>query len=150
MSLIQHVRPIEILLVEDNEGDVYLTKKAFKEAKIVNTLHVAADGEQALTILNKEPPYEESATPDLILLDINLPKMNGREVLDQIKQKEHLRRIPVIILSSSESEKDILDMYDLHANSYISKPVDVEKFNEVATAIEDFWMGIVKLPTEVA
>lgn len=149
MTLVKHARPIEILLVEDNEGDVYLTKRAFEEAKIINNLHIATDGEEALAILEKESPYETHVTPDLILLDINLPKMSGREVLDRIKNNEVLRRIPVIILSSSDNKEDILKMYDLHANSYIVKPVNVEQFNEVALTIEDFWMGIVKLPTDL-
>ncbi len=148
MALVHHARAIEILLVEDNKGDVYLTKKAFEDAKILNNLHVAMDGEEALAFLNKQNGFHDAITPDLILLDINLPKMSGREVLDKIKNDERLRRIPVIILSSSDSEKDIIDMYDLHANSYITKPVDVEKFNEIVNAIEDFWMSIVILPTD--
>jgi CheY-like chemotaxis protein len=144
----QKVSPVEILLIEDNEGDVYLTKKAFQEGKIINNLFVANDGEQALSILNNEPPYEDHIKPDLILLDINLPKLGGREVLERIKSDQKLRHIPVIILSSSEADKDIMDMYDLHANSYVTKPVDVNKFRQVATVIEDFWMGIVKLPPD--
>lgn len=147
MSIVSHARPIEILLVEDNEGDVYLTKRTFKDAKIFNNLHVAMDGEQALAMLKKEPPYADQVSPDLILLDINLPKLSGREVLEEIKNSEELKRIPVIILSGSDSTKDIQDMYGLYANSYITKPVDLAQFNEVAKSIEEFWLGIVKLPT---
>lgn len=148
MTLISHVRPIEILLVEDNEGDVYLTNRAFKDAKIINNLHVAMDGEEAMSILNKLPPFENHVTPDLILLDINLPKLNGSEVLERIKSTEELKRIPVIVLSGSDSEEDIQEMYGLHANSYITKPIDLAQFSEVAQSIEEFWLGIVKLPTE--
>lgn len=145
----KHARPIEILLIEDNEGDVYLTKRAFEDAKIMNHILVASDGEEALDVLFKKPPYEHHVTPDLILLDINLPKISGKEVLDRIKHDETLRRIPVIVLSTSDSRKDIMDVYGLSANSYITKPVKIERFSEVITAIEDFWFGIVKLPTDI-
>ncbi|NCT40279.1 MAG: response regulator [Alphaproteobacteria bacterium] len=150
MPTYKRAQPIEILLVEDNEGDVFLTKKTFKDAKVMNTIHVARDGEEAMAILNKAAPFEDHITPDLILLDINLPKMDGRDVLDAIKNDDALKRIPVIVLSSSSDEKDIQDMYGLYANSYIAKPVDITQFSEVARTMDDFWMGIVKLPSDVS
>ncbi|MFK8068471.1 MAG: response regulator [Gammaproteobacteria bacterium] len=136
----------EILLVEDNPGDVLLTREAFSEAKIKNNIHVAADGEEALAFLKRQEGYENVATPDLILLDLNLPKLDGREVLQAIKRDENLRRIPVVILTSSKAEQDVLKTYDLHANSYLVKPVDLEKFVEVVNAIENFWFSVVVLP----
>ena len=140
------IRPIEILLVEDNEGDVFLTKKAFEKAKIINNITVASDGKEALRMLRHETPYETVARPDIILLDINLPKKNGKEVLADIKNDDNLKRIPVVILTSSKAEQDVLKTYDLHANSYIVKPIDLEKFKGVVTAIEDFWFSVVVLP----
>lgn len=148
MSPGKHIRPIEILLVEDNEADAFLTQTAFEQGKILNHLHLATDGEMALSILNKEPPYEDHVTPDIILLDINLPKIDGREVLQAIKSHETLKRIPVIILTGSEANEDIMQMYDLHATSYITKPVGVERFNEVVKATENFWFCVVELPTQ--
>ncbi|MEM7620656.1 MAG: response regulator [Pseudomonadota bacterium] len=147
MTLIQHNRPIEILLVEDSEADIFLTKEAFQEAKIANRLHIARDGEQALAILKKETPYGNHVTPDLILLDINLPKMSGHEVLQEIKNNGLLKRIPVIALTGSDAERDIIAMYDSQIASYITKPVEMEKFTEVVHAIEDFWFSVVVLPT---
>lgn len=140
------IRPIEILLVEDNEGDVRLTKEALKEGKVKNNLQVAYDGYEALEYLKREGEYRDRVIPDLILLDLNLPRMDGRELLEKIKEDSDLRRIPVVILTTSKAEEDIVRTYDLHANCYITKPVDLEKFIEVVKSIEDFWMTIVKLP----
>jgi len=133
-------------LVEDNEGDILLTREALEEAKIVNRISVAYDGIEALEFLKKRAPFGDGETPDLILLDINLPRMDGTEVLGIIKNDPDLRRIPVIMLTTSSSEKDILVSYDNHANCYITKPVDLERFMEVVRTIEDFWISIVKLP----
>ncbi|MBN9382094.1 MAG: response regulator [Chitinophagaceae bacterium] len=140
------MQEIHILLVDDNEGDVLLTKEALAEAKIVNRISVAYDGVQALRFLKKEPPFMEQESPDLILLDINLPRMDGTEVLSIIKSDPDLKRIPVIMLTTSSSEKDILTSYDNYANCYITKPVDLERFMDVVRTIEDFWISIVKLP----
>lgn len=146
-SLANIGKPIEIMLVEDNPGDVFLTKKAFKTAKITNQLMVAEDGEIAMAMLRKEGKYKDTVTPDLILLDLNLPGKDGREVLEEIKEDEELRRIPVIILTSSHAEKDILESYNMHANSYVIKPLDFSKFTEIVKSIEDFWFTTVILPT---
>jgi len=140
------MQEIHILLVDDNEGDVLLTKEALEEAKIVNRISVAYDGVQALNFLKKEPPFLHEESPDLILLDINLPRMDGTELLSIIKRDPELRRIPVIMLTTSSSERDILTSYDNHANCYITKPVDLERFMDVVRTIEDFWISIVKLP----
>lgn len=142
------MRPIEILLVEDNEGDVRLTREALAEAKVRNNLAVAHDGVEALALLRREPPFTGSVRPDLILLDLNLPKKDGREVLAELKADPDLRRLPVVVLTTSSSEKDILSSYDLHANCYITKPVDLDQFINVVTHIEDFWLTIVKLPSQ--
>jgi CheY-like chemotaxis protein len=139
-------RPIEILLVEDNPGDVRLTKEALKDARVINNLHVVDDGVEALDFLNRQGKHLNAVRPDLILMDLNLPKKDGREVLGEIKADPGLRQIPVVILTTSKAEEDILKTYDLHANCYITKPVDLEKFIEVISAIEDFWLSIVKLP----
>lgn len=138
--------PIHIMLVEDNEGDIFLTKKAFEKAKILNTVSVASNGEIALDMLYKRNGHEDAQTPDLIFLDINLPKIDGRQVLAELKGDETLRRIPVVILTSSEAEQDVLQSYDLHANSYVVKPVDMSKFQDIVNAMENFWVKIVKLP----
>jgi len=140
------MKEIHILLVDDNEGDILLTREALEEAKIVNRISVAYDGMEAIRFLKKAPPFTDRDTPDLILLDINLPKMDGKEVLSIIKNDPELKRIPVIMLTTSSSEKDILTSYDNHANCYITKPVDLERFMEVVRTIEDFWISIVKLP----
>ena len=134
------------MLVDDNEGDILLTKEALEEARIVNRISVAYDGVQALSFLKKEPPFLHEESPDLILLDINLPRMDGTELLSIIKRDPELRRIPVIMLTTSSSERDILISYDNHANCYITKPVDLERFMDVVRTIEDFWISIVKLP----
>jgi two-component system, chemotaxis family, response regulator Rcp1 len=139
-------RPIEILLVEDNPGDVRLTQEALKEGKVSNNLHVAYDGIEALAFLRREGKFEKAVRPDLILLDLNLPKMDGRELLAEIKDDDDLKRIPVVILTTSKAEEDVVKTYNLHANCYISKPVDLDQFITVVKAIEGFWMTIVKLP----
>ena len=138
---------IEILLVEDNPGDVRLTRQAVKDGKIRNRLHVAGDGVEALAYLRREGAYADAPRPDLILLDLNLPKKDGREVLAEIKADEQLKQIPVVVLTTSSSEQDILKTYGLHANCYVTKPVDLEQFIEVVQAIESFWFTIVKLPS---
>ena len=148
MSENQNSSPIEILLVEDNPGDVFLTKKAFDKAKLTNNMHVAIDGEIALKMLRNEGEFSELPRPDIILLDLNLPKVSGREVLEEVKSDPDLRRIPVVILTSSKAEKDIVSTYDLHANSYIVKPVDLSKFSQIVESLESFWFTIVKLPNE--
>jgi CheY-like chemotaxis protein len=141
-----NTKPVEILLVEDNEGDVGLVEEVFEEAKIRNILHVAEDGEEAMLFLNKQSHYKDVPTPDIILLDLNLPKKDGREVLEEIKTDEKLKRIPVVVLTTSKAEEDILKSYDLHANSYITKPVDFDQFIRVVRSIEDFWLEVVRLP----
>ena len=142
-------RPVEILLVEDNEADIRLTKEGMKEAKIKNNLHVVRDGEEAMNFLQKREPYRDAVTPDLILMDLNLPKKDGRELLKEIKNDEILAPIPVVVLTTSEAEKDIIKSYKLHANCYVTKPMGLDQFVEVIKAIENFWLTIVKLPTEV-
>ncbi|MGA9533595.1 MAG: response regulator [Anaerolineales bacterium] len=140
--------PIEILMVEDNPGDVRLTKEAFKENKIQNNMYVAEDGELALDYLHQRNGYEDAVRPDLILLDLNLPKLDGRQVLQDIKEDPDLKRIPVVILTTSEASEDIVRTYDLHANSYVTKPVDFDQFCKVVHSIEEFWFTVVKLPQE--
>lgn len=137
---------VKILLVEDNPGDVRLTMEAFKDGKICNHLDVVMDGEEALAFLHREGKYANESLPNLILLDLNLPKKDGREVLMEIKNDKELKRIPVVVLTTSVAEKDILKTYDLHANCYITKPVDFDQFITVVKSIEDFWLTIVKLP----
>jgi two-component system, chemotaxis family, response regulator Rcp1 len=141
---------IQVLLVEDNPGDVRLTKEALKEGKLLNQLTVVGDGVEALSFLRKEGIYADAVQPELILLDLNLPKKDGREVLAEIKADPNLRRIPVVVLTTSSSEEDILKIYDLHANCYITKPVDLEQFMGVVKSIEDFWVSVVKLPSAEA
>ena len=141
-------RPIEILLVEDNPGDVRLTMEALKEGKLRNNLSVVGDGVEALALLRREGRFADSVRPDLILLDLNLPKKSGLEVLANIKADEDLRRTPVVILTTSEAEQDIVKSYNLYANCYISKPVDLERFMKVVKSVEEFWLTIVKLPCE--
>jgi two-component system, chemotaxis family, response regulator Rcp1 len=138
--------PIEILLVEDNPGDADLAREAMENSKIRNTLSVVVDGLEALDFLYRRGKYADAPRPDLILLDLNLPKKNGREVLAEIKCDEDLKRIPVVILTASKDEEDILKSYNLHANCYITKPIDLHQFVRVVRAIEDFWLTIVKLP----
>lgn len=138
--------PIEILLVEDNPGDVRLTIEALKEGKVRNRLSVARDGVEALAFLRRQGAYADAARPDLILLDLNLPRKDGREVLAEIKVDPNLRRIPVVVLTTSKAEEDVLRTYDLHANCYIAKPVDLEQFISVVRSIDDFWLSVVRLP----
>jgi len=142
----QKLNPIEILLVEDNPGDARLTAEALKENKVANLLHVARDGVEAMQFLRREGPFGQATRPDLILLDLNLPRMDGREVLEQIKQDDTLKTIPVIILTTSEAEADIVKSYQLHANCYITKPVRIDRFFEVVAQLESFWVSIVRLP----
>jgi CheY-like chemotaxis protein len=146
MSSEWSVKPIEILMVEDNPGDVRLTVEALKEGKVRNKLHVVEDGVEAMAFLRGEGEYADAPRPDLILLDLNLPKKDGREVLAEIKGDPNLRRIPVVILTVSEANEDILKTYDLHANCYVTKPVDLDQFIVVVKSVEDFWLTIVKLP----
>jgi chemotaxis family two-component system response regulator Rcp1 len=145
-SRLESMRPIEILLVEDNPGDVRLTREALKEAKVRNNLAVANDGVEALAYLRREPPHQGATRPDLVLLDLNLPRKDGREVLAEIKADPDLRRLPVVVLTTSTAEQDILESYNLYANCYITKPVDLDQFLGIVTSIEDFWLTIVKLP----
>jgi two-component system, chemotaxis family, response regulator Rcp1 len=139
-------RPIDVLLIEDSEPDVRLTIEAMKEAKVHNRLSVVEDGVEAMEFLHREGRYQDAPRPDLILLDLNLPRMDGRQVLEEIKNDPALRRIPVVVLTTSRAEADILRVYDLHANCYITKPVDFTRFMEVVKAIEGFWLEVVKLP----
>lgn len=138
--------PIRILLVEDNPGDVRLTREALRDAKMVNELHVASDGVEALAFLRREPPYTTAPRPDLILLDLNLPRVDGREVLSAIKSSPELRTIPVVVLTSSGAEEDVARSYDLHANCYVRKPVELQSFLHVVQTIDDFWLSVVRLP----
>ena len=144
-----NAKPIEVLLIEDSPGDVRLTKEALKEGKILNNLNVVNDGVEAMGFLKKEGEYQISPTPDLILLDLNMPKKDGREVLAEIKADTKLKSIPVVILTTSSAEEDILKSYDLHANCYITKPVDLDQFIKVVKSINDFWLNIVELPPNI-
>ncbi|MGO9571918.1 MAG: response regulator [Desulfomonilaceae bacterium] len=141
-------RGIEILLVEDNPGDVRLTEEALKEGKILNSLNVVADGVEAMAFLRREGKYTDAPRPQLILLDLNLPKKDGREVLAEIKKDQELKSIPVVILTSSAAEQDIVKSYNLHANCYVTKPVDLDQFIHVVKSIEQFWLTVVQLPEE--
>ncbi len=146
--LSQRSRPAEILLVEDNPGDVLLVKKGFTSSKISNHIRVAQDGEEALEMLRRSGPHTDVPLPDLILLDLNMPRKDGKEVLAEIKQDPNLRRIPVIVLTGSDAETDVVKSYNLHANGYIVKPVAIEMFEEIIRAIENFWFTVVVLPEE--
>jgi CheY-like chemotaxis protein len=139
-------QPVELLLVEDSPGDVLLTQEALADSRIANRLHVVEDGEQAIDFLMRRGPYANAVRPDLILLDLNLPRKDGREVLQSIKSDPTLATIPVVVLTTSRAEEDILRTYKLHANCYITKPVDVNQFFSVIKSIEDFWLTVVKLP----
>lgn len=140
------MKEIDILLVEDNPGDARLTMEVIKENKIVNNLHHVSDGVEAMAFLRKQGQYFDAPQPDLILLDLNMPKMDGREVLENMKQDDQFRRIPVVVLTTSQAEEDIFKSYDLHANCYICKPVDLDQFIEVIKSINNFWVSIVRLP----
>jgi CheY-like chemotaxis protein len=141
-------KPVEILLVEDNPGDVRLTQEALNDGKVRNNMHVAEDGVEAVAFLRREGKYADAPRPDLILLDLNLPKKDGREVLADIKTDDDLKRIPVVVLTTSKAEQDIFRAYDQHANCYITKPVDLDQFITIVKGIEDFWFTIVKLPSD--
>lgn len=141
-------RPVEILLVEDNPGDIRLTLEALKENKVRNTIQVVEDGVEALAYLRKQGKYADASRPDLILLDLNLPKKDGREVLSEIKADKKLRHIPVVVLTTSEAEEDIIRAYGLNANCYVTKPVGFDRFIDVIRYIEDFWFTVVRLPSE--
>jgi CheY-like chemotaxis protein len=140
------VKPIDILLVEDDPGDVLMTREALEYHKVRNALHVVSDGVEALQFVRQEAPYEDMPRPGLILLDLNLPRKNGQEVLAELKASPQLRTIPVVVLTTSEAEEDIVRSYQLHANAYITKPVDFDRFIEVVRQIDDFFLTVVKLP----
>lgn len=147
MNMARGATPIDILLVEDNPGDARLAREALKESKICNVLHVVRDGVEAMSFLRREQPFADATRPDLILLDLNLPRMDGREVLAQVKSDPALRHIPIVILTTSAHEEDVLRSYDLHANCYVTKPIDLQQFIHVIRSIEDFWLTVVKLPS---
>ena len=140
------LKPIEILMVEDNPGDVRLTREAMKSGKMRNQLHVVSDGVAALDFVYRRPPYEDKPRPDLILLDLNLPKKDGREVLAALKSDPLLKVIPVVVLTTSQAEEDVLRAYHLNANSFVTKPVDLHQFNRIVQSIEEFWLTVVTLP----
>jgi chemotaxis family two-component system response regulator Rcp1 len=144
--MVERNGPIEILLVEDNPGDVRLTKEALKEGKVYSNLHTVKDGVEAMEFLRREGKYKDVPRPDIILLDLNLPRKDGREVLEEIKSDEKLKRIPVVVLTTSKAEEDVLRTYNLHANCYVTKPVDLEKFMVVVKSIDVFWLTVVTLP----
>ncbi len=146
MTIEGYGRAVEILLVEDSPGDVRLTKEALREGKVRNNLHVATDGVEALAFLRREGRYAAAPRPDVILLDLNLPKKDGREVLAEVKADERLKRIPVVVLTTSADERDVLRSYELQAACYITKPVDLDQFINVVKSIEDFWLTVVTLP----
>jgi CheY-like chemotaxis protein len=146
MTGLEALRPIEILMVEDNPGDVRLTREALKGGKVLNQLHVVEDGVAALDFLYRRPPHHDAIRPDLILLDLNLPKMDGRQVLATIKSDDSLKLIPVVVLTTSQAEEDVLRAYRLSANCYVTKPVDLHQFNRIVQAIEQFWLTVVSLP----
>ena len=148
MNKVSLARPIEILLVEDNPGDADLAKEALSESKLNNHLYVVDDGEKAIDFLHKTGEYQNMPRPDLIILDLNLPKKNGKEVLEEIKTDDRLKRIPVVILTTSRAEEDILKTYNLHANCYITKPIDLDQFLHVVQSIKNFWLSIVVLPND--
>ena len=148
MSAPEATRRVEILLVEDNPGDVRLTREALREGKVRNNLNVVGDGVEALAYLRRQGKYAGAVRPDLVLLDLNLPKKDGREVLAEVKEDPELRHIPVVVLTSSQAEQDIVRAYDLHANCYVSKPVDLDQFITVVKSVNEFWFTIVKLPPE--
>jgi len=143
----ENLAVVDVLLVEDDPGDVVLIKEAFEYNKVHNTLHIVSDGVEALEFLHRRGRYEEAPRPDLVLLDLNLPRKDGREVLEEVKADRDLRTIPVVVLTTSEAEEDILRSYDLHANAYVTKPVDFDRFIEVVRLIDDFFVTVVKLPT---
>lgn len=141
-------RAIRILLVEDNPADVVLTRENLELSKILHELYVAKDGVEAMAFLRREPPHEDAPRPDLVLLDLNLPRMDGREVLERLKADPALLRIPVVVLTSSEAEQDVIRSYDLHANAYVTKPVDLQGFGQIVRGIEHFWFSVVHFPPD--
>ena len=143
-------KPVEIFLVEDNQGDIDLIREVLEEGKLKNTLNVAVDGEEALNYLKKKGKYANATRPDLVILDLNLPRKDGREVLDDMKSSPDLKSIPVVIMTTSREEEDVIKMYNLHANCYITKPIDFLQFIKVVRSIEDFWFTIVRLPSKTA
>ena len=147
MNIKGMTRPVEILLVEDNPDDVALTVEALNEGKVWNSLNVAVDGVEALDFLYKRGKYLDAPDPDIVLLDLNLPKKDGREVLAEVKADEHLKHLPVVVLTTSQAEQDILKSYRLHANCYVVKPVDFDEFIKIVHSVEDFWFTLAKLPT---
>jgi CheY-like chemotaxis protein len=146
MTIDESPRPIEILLVEDDEADVVLTTEALEASKVLNNMHVARNGEEALRFLRRQDEYGGSPRPDIVLLDLNLPRLDGREVLAQIKADPELRRIPIVVLTTSEAEEDVVRSYDLHANAYVTKPVDFDRFLQVVQSIDEFFVTVVRLP----
>lgn len=148
MSKIKNLKPVEILLVEDNPGDADLARDALEKGRVKNNLHVVTDGEAAMAFLYKQGAFEKAPRPDLILLDLNLPKKDGREVLAEIKLAPDLKRIPVVVLTTSRAEEDVLKSYNLHANCYLAKPIHVDRFFGMVRSIEDFWLTIVVLPPD--
>jgi CheY-like chemotaxis protein len=144
--VIEKLTVIDVLLVEDDPGDVLLIREAFEHNKVHNTLHVVSDGEQALSFLRREGSHAEAPRPDLVLLDLNLPRKDGREVLAEVKADPQLRTIPIVVLTTSRAEEDVLRSYELHANAYVTKPVDFDRFIEVVRQIDDFFVSVVKLP----
>jgi CheY-like chemotaxis protein len=144
--MVDENRPVEILLVEDNPGDERLTREALKEGKVYSNLHWVKDGVEAMEFLRRQGKYQDAPRPDIILLDLNLPKKDGREVLQDIKNDDALKRIPVVVLTTSKAEEDVLRTYNLHANCYVTKPVDLEKFIVVVKSIDVFWLTVVTLP----
>ena len=146
MSEATMARPIEILLVEDSPTDAFLTQEAFKRSKLLNKMHVIDNGADAMAFLRREGPYAQCPRPDLILLDLNLPRKDGKEVLQEIKSEDDLKAIPVVILTSSKEEEDVLRSYELHANCYITKPVEFQRLSEVVQCIREFWFSVVTLP----
>jgi CheY-like chemotaxis protein len=146
MNTIDSTAPIDLLLVEDDPGDVLMTKEALEGSKLVHSLHTVSNGEEALAYLRHDPPFEREPRPDLILLDLNLPRLDGHEVLSVVKSDADLRRIPIVVLSTSEAEEDILRSYDLHANAYVTKPVGFDSFMSVIRQVDDFFLSVVRLP----
>jgi len=145
-TVMVNIKFIDILLIEDNHGDVLLTQEALKDSKVINKIHIATDGLEASDFLFKRNNFQNALMPDLIILDLNLPKKGGIELLSEIKENDKLKKIPVVILTSSKAEEDIFKSYDLHANCYITKPIDLEKFTQVVLSIENFWLSVVTLP----
>lgn len=150
MNVMTNAKAVEILLVEDNPGDARLTEEAFKDSRLLNSMHRVSDGVEALAYLRQEGQYAKSARPDIILLDLNMPRKDGREVLAEIKEDPELKSIPVVVLTTSDADTDVIKSYELHANCYITKPVDLEKFMHIVQRIEDFWLAIVRLPRQAA